>query len=90
MKGCFVFFIVVGAYCWNYTIGGKDKASIFLCSGVIIVVWVGTVGRMLLDFWCRLLIMLSEGKCENLLLNSIIVGLMWECSMDYSVYCCIM
>ena len=65
--------IVVGAYCWNYTIGGKDKASIFLSSGVIIVVWVGTVGRMLLDFWCRLLIIFLEGKCKNLLLSTVLL-----------------
>ena len=37
------------------------------------VVQVGTVGRMLLDFWCRLLIIFLEGKCKKLLLSTVLL-----------------
>ena len=45
----------------------RIRLVVSLGSDLIMVVWVGTVGRMLLDFWCRFL----EGKSEKLLLSTV-------------------
>ena len=69
----YIYFFKSGSiFCWNYAIYGKDKASSFLGSELIVLIWVGTIGWVFFDFWCKLLIMLSEGKRENLLLSTVL------------------